>query len=130
MSTISLRDRVKILFGATPQSLEEAKLQVQAMNTHRMKMLVARTSVQSLFSKSFFSICSVDSLMKLNNVTLCEETREIYDILRALHCVDYGQMPRELVNSLPAAVMSLIYPEMSTEKEVFTSSALRLVSLK
>lgn len=128
MTTISLRDRVKILFGATPQSLEEARIQVQEMTSHRMKMLVAKTSIQSLFSKSYFSICSVDTLMKLNNVTLCEETQEVYDLLRALHCVDYGQMPRELVNSLPAAVMSLVYPELVSEKEVFAPKALRLVS--
>lgn len=80
--------------------------------------LVTEAVVSKMFRSSFFSICDVDKLLSINRENLCLETREVYDYLRALHCVHYRDMPRELVKALPELVARVVYPDRFIQAEV------------
>lgn len=51
--------------------------------------------------KGYFDICVVRESAKIMNV--CPGGRA-YDILHVLHCVDFGNMPQELRESIPALI--------------------------
>lgn len=68
------------------------------MVTDEMKALAAVTIINKTLTQSYFSICDVDQAANvLSRNQYCEE----YEVLRALHCVDYAKMPRPLREKVP-----------------------------
>lgn len=65
------------------------------------QQLVLRTATRKLFDKRYFDICTVDTLMKLIGTTA---PTHAYTQLRALHCVDYADMPKDLRERIPHLV--------------------------
>lgn len=65
------------------------------------QQLVLRTATRKLFDKRYFDICTVDTLMKLIGTTA---PTHAYTQLRALHCVDYADMPQDLRERIPHLV--------------------------
>lgn len=65
------------------------------------QQLVLQTATRKLFDSRHFSICTVDSLMKLVGTTA---RTPAYTQLHALHCVDYADMPKELRDRIPHLV--------------------------
>lgn len=65
------------------------------------QQLVLRAATRKLFDSRHFSICTVDSMMKLIGAT---ERSPAYTQLSALHCVDYADMPQDLRERLPLLV--------------------------
>lgn len=65
------------------------------------QQLVLRTATRKLFDQSFFDICTVDSLMKLVGTNA---STHAYTQLRALHCVHYADMPKDLRERIPHLV--------------------------
>lgn len=65
------------------------------------QQLVLRTATRKLFDQRYFDICAVDSLMKLVGT---QARPQAYTQLRALHCVDYADMPPDLRERIPHLV--------------------------
>lgn len=65
------------------------------------QQLVLRAATRKLFDNSFFSICTVDKLMKLVGTNA---RTPAYTQLSALHCVNYADMPKDLRERIPHLV--------------------------
>lgn len=65
------------------------------------QQLVLRTATRQLFDSRYFSICTVDKLLKLVGTNA---RTPAYTQLSALHCVDYADMPKELRERIPYLV--------------------------
>ena len=63
-----------------------------------LKELAAMTAVNEQLKARHWSICVIDRAARLLNVSA---RGDAYDILHALHCIDYNKMPRELRDSIP-----------------------------
>lgn len=60
---------------------------------------IAETKLKRMLSRDHFNICDVDDLLKFTQ-TIPE--RRAYERLRMLHCVDYKDMPREVLTQIPS----------------------------
>ncbi|MEJ5030087.1 hypothetical protein [Comamonas sp. MYb69] len=92
-----------------------------------LKELAAMTAVNEQLRKGHWSICCIDSAAQLLDVSA---RGEAYDILRALHCVDYNKMPSELRASIPDLIKQClgiepVYQFQSMQKEVIDISPAR-----
>ncbi len=67
----------------------------------QIKLLAAQAALQKMLSSSHFSICTIDRIIEMMGL---KPDREAYEILHTLHCVDYNQMPSELVDELPTLI--------------------------
>lgn len=68
--------------------------------------LVAQTAVTHLFTKEYFSICQLDSVM--DALSKGSKNHPSYKLLRSLHCVHYSDMPKELIEQLPTLVNEVL----------------------
>lgn len=64
-----------------------------------------------------FSICTLDRLHALKCFRYTDETRKIYEDLRHLHCVDWKNIPPDIMIEMPA-LLSAIFTEGRSLKEV------------
>lgn len=60
--------------------------------------LVIGTAMRSMFQKGWIDICAIRECLKLAGVVPVGES---YALLSALHCVNFKDMPAELVERLP-----------------------------
>jgi hypothetical protein len=74
--------------------------------------LVCRTALNNMLKGSHFSICTIDSILKIINV---HPNRNAYDMLHALHCVHYKDMPVELRKILPNLIRECLCLEPTFE---------------
>lgn len=58
-----------------------------------IKQIALSTALKKLFTERSFSICAIDDCVKMMNVI---PDREVYEIMRTVHCVNYSDMPLEL----------------------------------
>lgn len=65
------------------------------------KQAVAMVAIDKLFRSRHFSICDLDTLIDL---TGAQRSSEAYKVLRALHCVDFADMPPQVRDSVPQLV--------------------------
>lgn len=63
--------------------------------------LVIATAMRTMFEKPYFDICTVDQCLKVAGVVA---PRKTYERLRALHCISFAAMPRELLEAIPGMV--------------------------
>jgi hypothetical protein len=95
--------------------------------------MAAMTALNKMFKKGYFDICTIDSVADIMKVNT-RGGRE-YTILRALHCVDYKDMPKELYDELPQLIQSClgISPifefEHLKQKRIVVSPFRRIVGL-
>lgn len=68
------------------------------------KVMAIEAALKTLFAKSYFSICTVDSIIKTLNL---KPDSDRYNELHLLHCVDYGDMSPALLEALPTKLMQL-----------------------
>lgn len=61
------------------------------------KMVIA-TAMRKMFEKGWVDICAIDQCLRVAGVIPPKRAREL---LSTLHCVNFGDMPRELVDRLP-----------------------------
>lgn len=71
------------------------------------RQLVVQTALDHLFTQSHFSICQLDSVLKIINAP---QGSDAYTLLRSLHCVDYAKMPRDLRDRIPHLVNECLRP--------------------
>lgn len=65
------------------------------------KQLVVKQAIQNLFEKDYFSICQLDSTLKIIGA---RQGGDAYKMLNALHCVSYSKMSPELRERIPYLV--------------------------
>ena len=65
------------------------------------KRLVVQTVMGNLFEKRYFDICIIDKVCKIIG---SRSAGKAYDMLHALHCVDYEAMSPELRERIPHLV--------------------------
>lgn len=67
----------------------------------RMRAMATTRALDKMFhNESFFSICTIDSLMKMHRIVKTIEVGQVYDVLRSMHCVHYDTMTRAEVREL------------------------------
>ena len=59
-----------------------------------LQIMVAKTALNKMFSSGHFCICTLDKILKLSGGC---QSRPDYEMLAALHCVNYSDMPKELL---------------------------------
>lgn len=71
------------------------------------KQVMVRQALDALFKKKFFSICTLDAIL----TTLDKPQKgKAYEMLRALHCVNYNEMSEEAKQLIPALINELLAP--------------------
>jgi hypothetical protein len=69
-----------------------------------MKKEATRLALVNLFKGTSFNICTIDNLMKLNNII---PDPEVYNMLKVLHCINYSEMHGAFRKDLFESVLQL-----------------------
>ena len=85
-----------------------------------LKEMAAMTALNEQLRARHWSICVIDRTAQLLNINA---RGEAYDILHALHYIDYDKMPRELRDSIPDLIkqclgISPVYQFQTMQQEV------------
>lgn len=72
------------------------------MLTPNIQKEVAIAAVNDMMRKSYFSICAIDRVAQVLEINV--EHSPSYKALRALHCIDFGNMSPELRKSIPGMI--------------------------
>jgi hypothetical protein len=78
-------------------SSSETRSLVASQNIN-LKMQIATTAIARTLKQNHFNICDVDRVCKIIGA---KPSGAAYDMLMALHCVDYSQMPNEVKSAIP-----------------------------
>jgi hypothetical protein len=70
-----------------------------------LKQMAALAALNKMMSGGYFDICTIDSIIKMLGVTADPDA---YTTLRAIHCVHFDKMPRELYASIPALIQRVL----------------------
>lgn len=70
---------------------------------------IVAQAVEHLFRESHFSICKLDEILRLVGAP---ENTPAYRLLRALHCVRYGEMRPDVLATLPQLVNEAMRPQV------------------
>jgi hypothetical protein len=92
-----------------------------------LKLMAAQAALQKMLAESSFSICTIDRIADMMGI---KPNHEAYSILRTLHCVNYNQMPADLLEKLPELICSVLSSpafEASRINVVQDGNVLRLV---
>jgi len=71
------------------------------------KRLVLEVALNHLFTEKYFSVCTLDKILDVAEVS---RKSAAYKLLSALHCVHYDQMTREVREALPHLVREALTP--------------------
>lgn len=74
---------------------------IQATPSDEVKVLAATTALNAMFAGKHFNICVIDLAAKLLGVKVHQDS---YDVLHALHCIDWHEMPADLREAVPGLV--------------------------
>lgn len=83
-----------------------------SISSHDLTTEVAITTINKLLKKSYFSICDIDRVAQMLRIN--PRNSSAYDILSALHCVDYADMTPNVRNAIPTLIT-----ECLSQSEVF-----------
>ena len=85
-----------------------------------LKKLVVETAVKKMLSKGYFDICTVRDILE---ITGARPSSEDMALLNALHCVNYGDMPPELLRGMPVLLQRVLQaPALEMDYKFFGSS--------
>jgi len=70
-------------------------------NDYKLIRYVAKAALQKMYTQGHFSICTIDNLIKLTNSVPDPLS---YQLLHALHCVDYKNMDKLVRDELPKLI--------------------------
>ncbi len=73
-----------------------------------IKSMVIKTALKKMMDDGHFSICTIDSILKITGGI---PDSHDYDMLHALHCVNYKIMPAELLKELPVLIGKVLNSE-------------------
>ena len=78
------------------------------------QMAVA-SALNKILTQSYFDICTIDKCAEALNIRV--KDKQEYKILSTLHCVNYGQMPRELRSQLPKLIAECLEIQLTDSKK-------------
>lgn len=78
-----------------------ASSDIQTNPSDEVKVLAATTALNAMFAGKHFNICVIDRAAKVLGVKVHQES---YDVLHALHCIDWHEMPADLREAVPGLV--------------------------
>lgn len=90
------------LMGSTTTQRCTAEDVAMLANVH---LLAAQAALNKMFSQGYFSICTLDTILKMT-YTIPDKT--CYDILHTIHCVQYNELAPELRRGLPALIGAVL----------------------
>ena len=64
-------------------------------------LLAAQAALDKMFNQGYFSICTLDSILKMTGQVA---DKMCYDILHTIHCVHYNEMDETLRRGLPMLI--------------------------
>lgn len=70
-----------------------------------IQAMAARVALKKMAQDGYFSICTIDNILKMSGGV--PEARD-YQILRTLHCVNFRDMPPELLRGLPLLIQRVL----------------------
>lgn len=88
-----------------------------------LQIEVIRTAVEEMFRKGHFSICTIDQCLKITGGV---PDRKAYDMLHALHCVEFKSMSPRLRLELPRLVQLVIESRPMNCVELFTDKPIEI----
>lgn len=93
-----------------------------------IKMMAAEAALRKMVSDQYFDICVVDSIVKMMGLV---PNRDVYSVLKTLHCVHYNRMPDRLLKQLPELISAVLASpafDASRINIIYSSGGIRLVS--
>ena len=66
-----------------------------------LQVQIAKTAIENMLSKKYFDICAID---KVGTLLRRHPAGLAYDMLSALHCVHYAEMPAEVREAIPGLI--------------------------
>jgi hypothetical protein len=66
-----------------------------------LEIAIAKTALKKMESDGHFSICTIDNILKMSRGV---PNSEAYTQLRVLHCVNFKDMPMEVLQALPSLI--------------------------
>lgn len=82
---------------------------VKEIEVSLQKRLIIQDRLKELLDKSFFSICTVTELMQLTGTDGTNRDTEAYNLLRALHCVDFDKMGSNTKDMIPDLLYKVLF---------------------
>lgn len=92
--------RVTRRAGLAPAGLNESR-----DNMDKLDQAIIETALRKMFSDRRFSICDLDNVIALLET---KPDPAAYKRLRVLHCMEYGEMPAEVLRALPDLVYRVL----------------------
>lgn len=99
MKIIIANTDVAALFKATDAILARTGKEYVPEN---IKGQVALSVLKNMMEKDYFDVCRVDSLAKMNEVTISAEHRQLYG---SMHCIYWNQMHPETRDYIMATLV-------------------------
>lgn len=78
-------------------------------------------AIKNLFGKSHFDICALRDIGKMMGCN--PEHSDLFPYLHSLHCVNYRDMPPEVLRNLQASVIECLRPQFNAAAVVFALTA-------
>lgn len=63
--------------------------------------MTVQTALLAMFRKGWLDICTIDKCAKLMGIV---KGGQAYELLSALHCVNFTDMPRDLAEAVPGMI--------------------------
>lgn len=98
--------------GHTSSVLGKKSSDFNISSVPELKQMVVMTGVNDLLSDNHFSICK---LRKIADVVGAPQHGPAWDLLSALHCVNYSHMPDDLIQSIPHLINECLRTRKKTE---------------
>ena len=73
-----------------------------------MQQMAAEAAVRHMLQRGSISICTIDQILKMTGGV---PAKEDYDILHLLHCVDFKDIPSELLRGIPLILQRVLGAE-------------------
>jgi hypothetical protein len=71
----------------------------------QLEITVIKTALRKMEAQGYFSISTIDNILQ---ITKGIPDAKAYQMLRTLHCIDYKDMPKELLEELPKMISQVI----------------------
>lgn len=71
-----------------------------------LKRLTALTAINNMLAGGHFNICTIDRVADMLGIQ--RSGSEAYQMLGALHCIDYAKMPAEVRDAIPGLIEQVL----------------------
>jgi hypothetical protein len=105
-------------FGPTWSEVGSQTSALVASQMPEVKRMVVLTATKKLFTNSYFSICKLNDIVSLVGAP---EKGPAWELLHALHCVDFADMPPTLRNAIPHLVNECLTAHQAVVIDVQTA---------